>query len=133
MIGESVAFLGYAQQGRLNYLNIGAGTAKCEIYRTPRPATPDDPPSNAKIVGINLTTPAGFLSGSALHLTPASAAIIQISGLASWARFYNANGDVAFDVDCYDLGDPEAVGELGLDSLALWAGGTFDLTTIVIE
>ncbi len=123
MIGETDAFKAAAMQGRLAFLDSGAGAASMLIYGTTRPATGAAAGSSPLAV-INLSEPAGTISAAGvLTLIVPRDGLILISGTPTWARMLNGNGDIAFDAD---------VGtEVILSQPQFYAGGTARLVSAV--
>ncbi len=86
--------------GTLAYLDTGTGNAAVRIYGGTRPATPADVPTSAMLVQVGLTKPAGSVAAGVLTLTQLEDGLIAETGIATWARVVNGNGDTAFDCDC---------------------------------
>lgn len=106
--------------GSLNYLDSGSGNAAVRIYGGTRPATPQDTPSSAILVQIELTKPCGTITAGVLTLTQQANGLIVESGSATWARIVNGAGATALDCDC---GQGAGAWEVQLVQATLYAGG----------
>jgi len=106
--------------GSLNYLDSGSANAAVRIYGGARPATPQDTPSSAMLVQIELTKPCGSIVAGVLTLTQQADGLIVESGTATWARI--VNGDGATALDC-DAGQGAGAWEVQLVQATLYAGG----------
>ncbi len=84
-------------QGVINFLAQGSDNGWCEIYDDVQPAHGGAP--TTLLVRITLVEAFGTLSSGLLHVTPTPEYLILASGIATWARFYNGNGELAFDCD----------------------------------
>lgn len=121
--------------GSLSDLNVGAGTPAIRVYGGTKPNTANDPPTSAMLVSIPLTKPAGTISGGQLTLTPSGAGLIANSGVPTWARAVDCNGDTCFDMDAGPVGTVEnpATWELQLAyTTQLYAGGEVTLASAVL-
>jgi len=115
--------------GTLAYLDTGTGNAAVRIYGGTRPATPADVPTSAMLVQVGLTKPAGSVAAGVLTLTQLEDGLIAETGIATWARVVNGNGDTAFDCDC---GEGAGAWELTLAQTQLYAGGAARITAAVL-
>jgi len=115
--------------GTLAYLDTGTGNAAVRIYGGTRPATPADVPTSAMLVQVGLTKPAGSVAAGVLTLTQLEDGLIAETGIATWARVVNGNGDTAFDCDC---GEGAGAWELTLAQTQLYAGGAARITSAVL-
>lgn len=106
--------------GTLAYLDSGAGSAAVRIYGGIRALTPADPPGSALLVQVSLQKPAGTVAAGALHLLELEDGLIAATGVATWARVVNGNGDSAFDCD---VGAGAGAWEVQLATTELYAGG----------
>lgn len=129
MIGETVACRNAALAGRAAFLDLGPGNAAVRIYGATRAASSADAPGSAMLVEIELTKPCGVVSGGLLVLTPLADGLITTTGVGTWARFVNGNGDTAFDADA-----GEGVGgwEVQLVNTDLYAGGSARIVSAVL-
>lgn len=124
----SQAHNNYRLAGTLEFLNLGTGAAKIQIYGNTRPAFNGDP-GVAPLVEITLTDPAGSVSGGFLVLEQAADAMNAQSGAATWARVVNGNGDTAFDCD---VSDNAGAATIKLVDTMLRAGGVTRLISAVL-
>jgi len=115
--------------GTLAYLDTGTGDAAVRIYGGTRPATPADVPTSAMLVQVGLTKPAGSVAAGVLTLTQLEDGLIAETGIATWARVVNGNGDTAFDCDC---GEGAGAWEVTLAQTQLYAGGAARITSAVL-
>ena len=129
MISESAACHEAALTGRLTFLNTGSGVAGVCVYGGVRPATAADAPGSTVLVQIDLTNPAGSVATGSLTLTPVGANMVTASGLATWARVVNRNGDTAFDMDAGAIGSGA---ECELSDDTLFAGGMVTISSATL-
>lgn len=115
-------------QGVANYIDSGSGAAYFAIYGGTRPANVDIAPGTAPLAQITLADPCGTVASNALTLTPGVVGPVTTSGVATWARLFNGNGDAALDCDCSATG---GTGELKLSNVTLYAGAEVSLTSAV--
>lgn len=115
--------------GTLAYLDTGASTARLRIYGGTRPASPTTAPGSAMLVEIPLTKPAGTVAGGVLSLTQSANGMVEQSGVATWARAVNGNGDPVFDADA---GQGPGAWEVVLAQAQLYAGGEVALTSATL-
>lgn len=106
--------------GSLTHLNTGTGNAAVRIYGGTRAASITTAPGTPLLVQIPLTKPAGAVSAGVLNLTQLADGIIASSGVATWARVVNGNGDASFDCDA---GEGVGAWEIQLVQSTLYAGG----------
>lgn len=119
-------------QATANHIDSGTGPGYFAIYPGTRPADTSASPGSAALVQIELTEPCGTVSSGTLSLTAADVGQVLNSGIATWARLFNGDGQAVLDCDCglySDLGDP---GELRLSNLSLYAGAEVSLVTAVL-
>ena len=129
MISQTTAFNEAAHSGRLDFLNSGTGTAVIEIYGGTRPATAATATSEPVLVSIALDNPAGVVDAGTLELLATDPGMIVTSGLATWARVKNRNGDTAFDMDAGAVGSGA---ECELSQTTLFAGGLVTLVSAIL-
>ena len=130
MISETTACREGALSGRLAILNTGSGTAYVRVYGDGRPASVNDAPGTALLVQIPLTNPAGSVAAGALTLTASDTGLIANTGIATWVRVVNRNGDTAFDMDA---GAVASGAECELSEVNLFAGGLVALVPAVLQ
>lgn len=131
MISESTLSRSAALAGRLSFLNAGSvlPNALVQIYEGTRPANANTLPSSQLLVAIPLSNPAGSVSGGVLTLSPLEPGLIMNSGIATWARVLNREGNVAFDMDAGAAGSGA---ECILTQTTLFAGGLVAITSAVL-
>lgn len=123
----------YRLSGSLNHLNQGAGTPGIRIYGGERPALATDVPGSAMLVEIPLTKPAGVVASNVLTITPAGPGLIGNTGIATWARFVNGDGETCFDAKAGQGEPPEGqFWEVRLQQTQLYAGGEVSLLSCVL-
>ena len=115
--------------GSLADLDAGSGNAAIRIYGGTRPASPNDATTEALLVEIGLTKPAGSVAAGVLTLTQADNGLIQNSGTATWARVVDGNGATCFDCDA---GQGAGAWEIQLSQAVLYAGGEVALVSAVL-
>ena len=115
--------------GSIADLDTGTGNAAVQIYGGIRAATPATVPGSAMLTQITLTKPCGTVVDGVLTLTQLEDGLILETGLATWARFVNGNGDAAFDCDA-----GEGVGDwvVQLAQAQLYAGGDARIVSAVL-
>ena len=116
-------------QATLDYLDTGTGNAAVRIYGGTRPATPDDTPTSTILAQVELTKPCGTITDATLTLTPLANGLITTTGIATWGRIVNANGDTAFDCDA---GEGVGAWEIQLEQTSLFAGGDCIITSATL-
>ena len=119
MIQISNALGDYRLNAVVNFLAIGTQNASVRIYGGARPAL-GAAPSGDLLATIVLAEPIGEIEDGLLSITPTGEALIEIGGVATWARIVNGDGVLAWDCDVSDL---NGTGELRLPSTTLYAGG----------
>jgi malonyl CoA-acyl carrier protein transacylase len=118
----------------LQLLQLGDGNAHIDIYDGTRP-TGGGAATN-KLVSLALDKPPGAVTAAAspakavLTLSSADLPLIAITGVATWARITNQNGDYVFDCDVAVVG--ASTGEIKLTSTQLYAGGKTQLASGVL-
>lgn len=113
--------------GRLQWLDQGSGNAYFELYDGTRPDSGDTP--TTKLVTVELSKPCGTVSGGVLTLASTDAPLVTATGTPTWARFYNGNGDFAFDCDASALG---GAGQVQVPTVPIFAGGRTNLASGVL-
>jgi hypothetical protein len=110
-----------------DYLDTGTDHARVRIYDGTRPA-----PGGAGttlLVEIALDKPCGTVAAGVLTLASSDLPLVANSGVATWARVVNGDGDDAFDCDVSETG---GAGEVQLSTTALFAGGKTALESAVL-
>lgn len=115
-------------QGTASYIDSGATSGYFAIYAGTRPANVNVVPGASPLAIIHLTEPCGTVASNALTLTPGVVGSVTTSGVATWARLFNGNGDAVLDCDCSNTG---GTGELKLSNVTLYAGAEVSLTSAV--
>lgn len=110
--------------GTLSFLDAGTANAKLRIYSGVRPAF-GAAGAGLLLVEVVLAKPSGTISAGVLTLSASPSAVILNTGTAAWARVVNGDGQTAWDCDV-SLNPGSA--EVRLDTLALVAGGTVQIT-----
>lgn len=129
MINETVECRSAALQGRIDFLDSGAGNAAIRIYGATRPASSADVPGSAMLVQIELTKPCGTITAGVLGLTQLADGLIVASGTGTWARFVNGAGATAFDCDA---GEGAGAWEVQLVQADLYAGGSARIVSAIL-
>jgi hypothetical protein len=114
--------------GTLTYLDTGSGYARVRIYSGTRPASGGT--VTTMLVEIALSKPSGVVSSGVLTLASTDLPLIANSGVATWARVVNGNGDYAFDCDVSTT--TAGTGQVQLPDTTLLAGGTTQLASGVL-
>ncbi|MFZ6655672.1 hypothetical protein [Undibacterium sp. TJN19] len=113
--------------GSLAHLDTGSAHARIRVYGGTQP--PAGGAASTMLAEIVLSKPAGVIAGSVLTLTQEEDTLIARTGIATWARVINGNGDIAFDCD---VSDAAGGGVLKLSTTQLYAGGKLPLQSAVI-
>jgi hypothetical protein len=119
VIQISTALNDYRLNAVINFLAIGTENAHVQIYGGERPNFGEEPDGDL-LATIVLVEPIGEVEDGLLAITPTGEALIEASGVATWARIVNGDGTLAWDCDVSDL---NGTGELRLPSTTLYAGG----------
>lgn len=112
----------------LTTLNSGVGGASVSMYATVRPAN-GAAAGGAPLAVITLLKPAGTIADGVLTLALPPDALIDITGIALWARITVDSGIV---LDC-DVSDPAGTAMIRLASTQLYAGGSVRLASGVLS
>lgn len=128
-IVTSVALSSSRLSAVVGFLDTGATNASVNLYGGTRAATPANAPGTDLLVSIPLTKPCGSVFAGALTLTQLQDGLIATTGIATWARVLNGNGDTAFDCDC---GQGVGAWEVQLVTTSLYAGGGAHITSAVL-
>lgn len=118
-------------QATANFIDSGTGAGYFAVYAGTRPASIADAPGSAALVQIVLNEPCGTVASNVLALSASAPAMVADSGLASWARLFNGDGQAALDCDVGLYSDPGDPGELRLSNLNLYAGAEVSLVSAV--
>lgn len=116
-------------QATANHIDSGAGAGYFAIYGGTRAANIATAPGTTALVQIELTEPCGSVTAGVLNLTAADVGMVANSGLATWARLFNGDGQAVLDCDCGLYSDPGDPGELRLSNLSLYAGAEVSLVS----
>lgn len=129
MISQSTPFAESALQGRLDWLDLGAGHARLEIYGGTRPAS-GAAPGVPVLVTFTLTKPAGTISSAILSITANAAYVLaDNSGAPTWARWMNGNNEFAFDCDA---SGPAGSAEVVVSEALIIEGGKVSLLSALL-
>lgn len=109
--------------GTLAYLDTGSAHAKLRIYNGTRPSNGGTP--TTLLCEIELDDPAGSVASGVLTLNSADVPLCAASGVATWARLINGNGDFVADGDVSTVAD--GTGQIQLEDTSLLAGGKLQL------
>jgi len=109
-------------------LNSGVLGAIIPLYDTVRPAN-GAAESATPLAVITLDKPAGTITDGVLTLTLPPDVLIDVTGIAVWARIIVDSGIV---LDC-DVTDVAGTGMIKLASTQLYAGGTVRLASGVLS
>lgn len=116
-------------QAVANFLDSGALGGRIRLYGGTRPASVNDAPGTPMLAEIPLDEPSGTVGSNQLTLTASEQGQAVLSGVATWARFVNGNGDTALDGDVSDLAGS---GDVKIDDTVLWVGGFVALISAVL-
>ena len=119
----------YRLGGTLAHLDSGTGPARLQLYEGTRPASAGGAAVGTLLVEITLTSPAGTVADGQLSLTQQEDGLISNSGLATWGRFVNGDGQACFDAD---VDDGVNGGEIQMATRQLYAGGDAKLLGAVL-
>lgn len=119
----------YRLQGTIDFLNLGPNKAKLELYGATKPTAVTDPAGTPLLAYIELTDPVGSISGNVVSLTQFEDGLVLVTGVVTWARLLNGNGDVAQDMDASDT---SGSGDVQLETTQLYAGGVARLISALI-
>lgn len=116
--------------GTRDFLDTGSANARIRLYDGTRPANGGT--ATLLLVEIELDKPCGTVASGVLTLSSSDLPLVANSGVATWARIVNGNGDHAFDCDVADDGDPPGTGQVVLPDTTLYAGGKTQLISGVL-
>lgn len=114
--------------GTLFNLSRGSGVARIRIYSGTRPAGGGT--ATTMLVEIALDDPAGVVASGVLTLASSDLPLIVNSGVATWARIVNGNGD--YSTDC-DVSNTSGSAPIQLPDTTLFAGGKTQLVSGVLR
>lgn len=116
-------------RGLLAYLDTGAGNARLLVYADAQRPDFGEPSALPVLVDLPLAKPCGTVADGVLqlHMRDAGGAMIQASGVGTWARLVTAADALAMDLDVSD--DAEgAPGQIQIPGgTQLYAGGYMTL------
>lgn len=122
-ITESTSSCNAALEGRKSFLDSGSGNARIRLYNGTRPASGGTP--TTLLAEIELDKPCGTVAARTLTLASEAVPLCDASGVATWARVVNGNGDFAFDCDVSTVA--AGTGQVQLEDTSLLAGGKVQL------
>jgi hypothetical protein len=102
----------------IDYLALGTTNAKVTFYDGTQPAFGGT--ATTALAEILLVEPVGTVSGNALTLTPTDEYMVTQTGVVTWARVVNGNGDLAFDCAVTNMA---GAGPIKVSDTQLYAGG----------
>ena len=111
------------------FLDTGTGRARVRLYGGTRPSSVTADPGTPLIAEIPLQKPCGSVAGGVLTLVQHEDGLIMHTGVVTWARVVNGNGDTAFDCDA---GEGVGPWEIQLAQTQLYAGGSARLLSAVL-
>lgn len=127
-IAQNITFNEAALTARRDFLDLGSGNAKIQIYAGTRPAGGGSP-SGSMLGEITLDRPCGVVNAGQLVLTSAVTPVASNSGTAVWARIVNASGTWAFDCDVSNMAGS---GEVKLSNTLVLAGAELTLIQAIL-
>jgi hypothetical protein len=114
--------------GSVSYLDTGSSHARIRLYSGTRPSAGGT--ATTLLCELTLPKPCGTVSAGVLTLgAPAADGQVLNTGIATWARIVNGNGDFAMDCDC---SGPGGGGDIVLAQTQLYAGGYAHLVSAVL-
>lgn len=116
-------------EGTRSFLDTGTGRARVRLYGGTRPSSVNDAPGTPMLVEIPLQKPCGTVAGGVLTLVQHEDGLIAETGVATWARVVNGNGDTAFDCD---VGQGVGPWEITLAQTQLYAGGAARIISAIL-
>ncbi len=129
MISVAVALANARLQATADFLDLGAGKARLQVWSGARPSS-GATPSGVKLSEIMLSKPCGAVVAGVLTIvTPKSDFALAADGSVVWARLINGAGAFALDGDCTVTGGG---GDFEFNRLAVYAGGTLTLTSAAL-
>lgn len=106
--------------GVIDWAQQGTVAATAEIYDGTQPAFGEAPTCCVLLCTISFAEPLGTISNGVLSLTPTNEYMNVASGIATWARIKNGNGEHGWDCAVSDLAGSAP---LKMASTQLYAGG----------
>lgn len=113
--------------GTMAHMDTGSANARIRIYDGTRPA--GGGAATTLLVEIELDKPSGAIAGGVLTLASSDVPLVANSGVATWARIVNGNGDYSWDCDVSLEG---GAGEVQLPDTTLFAGGKTQLVSGIL-
>ncbi|MFQ2590366.1 hypothetical protein [Aeromonas caviae] len=104
-----------------------AGAATLKIYTGPRPAPGAAITDQALLVALQFPHPcAQSVSGGVLTLKPLAEQLVTASGVHSWGRIANRDGDFVADLD---VGPPDSGADIEIPASELFTGALVRINT----
>lgn len=100
------------------------------VYDGSRPASGAAVTTQAALVVLVISAPAGTVDDGALTFAPIDEAMATASGTATWARITDDAGAYVMDLD---VTVPDEGGDVELTTVAVVAGGLIEVTAAVIQ
>ncbi|MHA6896879.1 hypothetical protein ACQUJT_22780 [Ralstonia pseudosolanacearum] len=106
-------------------LDAGAAGGLLRLYAAPRPEVGQPLTEQVLLAEVRLPKPCtGSLEGGRLVFAPIAPALCRRSGIATWARLCDSEGEWVADLD---VGLPGSGAEVELPKLQLFAGGAISV------
>jgi hypothetical protein len=120
-----------AGDGLLVFLETGSANpaAYIEFRSAPRPSSPDETATGVLLAAMYMASPAfqNFVNGSAISNTISPDTSIDNTGIASWFRIYNKDGEAVFDGNITAQGEG---GEIELENISLVEGAYLAISSL---
>lgn len=114
------------QNATRDIFNLGPGLTRARIYSTLRPANRSIAPGAAPLVEFAFIKPAASVNSEGLLvLAPGTTSLVAVTGVPSWCRFVNGNGDAVLDCDAgpVDSAAEVWVSTSGSTGITIFEGG----------
>lgn len=122
----------FRNAGSLAFLSYGSGRSKIKVYDGAMPAAGAAVTTQVHLLTLTLDATPGVMVGDALHLAANTVGLILATGMPTWARLENGDGEWGGDLTASGAG---GAGELQLEVSALGTllmGGGSALVSAVI-